>query len=94
VRRGATLGANSTVLCGHQVGRYALVGAGAVVVNDVPDYALVVGVPARRIAWACRCGVTLSDSGNQGDLACAACGNRYRETGERLTAIREVQDGA
>jgi UDP-2-acetamido-3-amino-2,3-dideoxy-glucuronate N-acetyltransferase len=60
VRRGATLGANSTIVCGTTIGRYAFVGAGAVVTKDVPDYALVVGVPARRVGWACECGVRLS----------------------------------
>ena len=58
-RRGATLGANSTIVCGHTIGRYAFVGAGAVVTSDVPDYALVVGNPARIAGWMCECGVRL-----------------------------------
>ena len=60
VRSGATLGANSTVLCGTTIGRFAFVGAGAVVTRDVPDYALVVGSPARQIGWVCECGVRLA----------------------------------
>jgi len=59
VKRGATIGANATIVCGATVGRYALVAAGAVVKDDVPDYAVVVGVPGRQIGWACKCGTTL-----------------------------------
>lgn len=79
VRTGASLGANATLVCGHTVGRYAFVGAGAVVTTDVPDHALVVGVPARLAGWMCRCGERLGD-----DLACAACGRRYEAAGEGL----------
>jgi UDP-2-acetamido-3-amino-2,3-dideoxy-glucuronate N-acetyltransferase len=77
VRKGATLGANCTVLCGHVVGRYAFVGAGAVVTRDVPDHALVAGVPAKRIGWMCACGVRLPDRARGGKYACGACGARY-----------------
>lgn len=62
VRTGATLGANSTILCGRTLGRYAFIGAGAVVTKDVPDYAVVVGNPARQIGWVCRCGEILTES--------------------------------
>ena len=79
VRRGATIGANATVVCGVTVGRWAFVGAGAVVVADVPDHALVVGNPARRVGWACRCGQRLPD-----DLECASCGRTYRLAGGTL----------
>jgi|GEM_PF-378176 UDP-2-acetamido-3-amino-2,3-dideoxy-glucuronate N-acetyltransferase len=75
VRRGATLGANSTILCGHTIGRYAMVGAGAVVTRDVPDFALVVGAPARQVGWVCRCGVRLPSG--SGPLRCSACGAVY-----------------
>jgi UDP-2-acetamido-3-amino-2,3-dideoxy-glucuronate N-acetyltransferase len=81
-RRGATFGANATVLCGLTVGRYALVGAGAVVTRDVPDFALVVGTPARVVGWVCACGERLSfDPVPSGTAACASCGGRYRATG-------------
>jgi UDP-2-acetamido-3-amino-2,3-dideoxy-glucuronate N-acetyltransferase len=79
VRRGATLGANCTILCGHTIGAYALIGAGAVVTHDVPDYALMVGVPARHAGWVCRCGATLV--GMEGPLQCTECGARYRAEG-------------
>src|SRR5262249_37197166 len=72
VRRGATIGANATILCGVTLGEYSFVGAGAVVTKDVPAYALVVGTPARRTGWRCACGIKL-ESG-----PCAACGKRYR----------------
>ena len=75
VRRGASIGANATVVCGHEIGEYAFVGAGAVVTRDVPGYALVVGSPAKRIGWMCQCGERLP--GKAGAVACAACGARY-----------------
>jgi UDP-2-acetamido-3-amino-2,3-dideoxy-glucuronate N-acetyltransferase len=75
VKRGATIGANATVVCGHVIGEYAMIGAGAVVTRDVPAYALMVGTPARRIGWMCQCGVRLADV--DGDRACLACGSRY-----------------
>lgn len=74
VKRGATLGANCTVVCGITVGSYAFIGAGAVLTRDVPDYALMLGVPAKQVGWACYCGVRLP----QGDApACEACGRTY-----------------
>lgn len=77
VRRGATIGANATVICGATLGEYSFIGAGAVVRGEVPAYALMVGVPARRVGWMCECGVRLdllpADEG-----PCAACGARYR----------------
>lgn len=83
VRRGASIGANATVLCGTTLGEYCLIGAGAVVTGDVPAYALMVGVPARRTGWACACGVTLAGGGP--DYTCSACGARYRGVGEQLS---------
>jgi UDP-2-acetamido-3-amino-2,3-dideoxy-glucuronate N-acetyltransferase len=59
VKRGATIGANATIVCGATIGRYALIAAGAVVKKDVPDYAVMAGVPARQVGWACKCGTTL-----------------------------------
>jgi UDP-2-acetamido-3-amino-2,3-dideoxy-glucuronate N-acetyltransferase len=78
VRRGATLGANCTIVCGHTIGEYAFVGAGAVVTGDVPDHALVVGVPARIAGWVCSCGAKVTDSEQRPDAAiCPACGTRF-----------------
>jgi UDP-2-acetamido-3-amino-2,3-dideoxy-glucuronate N-acetyltransferase len=78
VGRGASVGANATVVCGHNIGEYAFVGAGAVVTKNVAAYALVAGVPARQMGWMCRCGVRLCD-GNDDVRQCKACGQRYRE---------------
>lgn len=80
VRRGATIGANATIVCGNTIGAYAMVGAGAVVTKDVPDYALIVGNPARQIGWVSRAGERLND-----DLVCPRSGERYRLIDGRLT---------
>lgn len=80
VRRGATIGANATIVCGHTIGAYAMVGAGAVVTRDVPDFALVVGNPARRIGWVSRTGDRLGP-----DLICPRTGESYVETDGILT---------
>jgi UDP-2-acetamido-3-amino-2,3-dideoxy-glucuronate N-acetyltransferase len=85
VRRGATIGANATVVCGATLGEYSFIGAGAVVRGDVPAFALMVGVPARQVGWMCQCGVRLAL--RDGAAACAACGASYRETGARLRQI-------
>lgn len=83
VKRGATLGANCTVVCGVTIGAYAFVGAGAVVKNDVPDFALVVGVPAKRIGWMSRYGEQLDlPVDGTGEAKCAHTGDRYVLTGE------------
>ena len=74
VRRGATIGANATIVCGNEIGRYAFVGAGAVVTQHVPNYALMVGVPARRAGWMSRAGERLGPT-----LVCSRDGSRYRE---------------
>lgn len=78
VRRGASIGANATIVCGHEIGEYAFVGAGAVVTKDVPAYALMVGTPARRIGWMCRCGVRFGDA--FGEVTCPECGAPYKIT--------------
>ena len=88
VKRGASLGANATIVCGHTIGRFAFIGAGAVVTKDIPDYALVVGNPGRVTGWMCACGVKLA-SGSQppGAAVCRTCGARYRTGGDgRLSA--------
>lgn len=82
VRKGASLGANCTVVCGTTVGRYAFVGAGAVVTRDVPDHALVYGNPARQHGWVCQCGEKLDT-----DLVCPACGRRHERRGEHLVPV-------
>jgi UDP-2-acetamido-3-amino-2,3-dideoxy-glucuronate N-acetyltransferase len=75
VKKGATIGANATVVCGHTIGSYAFVGAGTVVTHDVPSYGLVVGNPGRQIGWMCSCGERLPDI--QSEAVCSACGRRY-----------------
>jgi UDP-2-acetamido-3-amino-2,3-dideoxy-glucuronate N-acetyltransferase len=75
VKRGATIGANATIMCGHIIGEYAFIGAGAMVTDDVPAFALMTGVPAKRIGWMSRAGVKLGR-----DLACPQSARRYRET--------------
>jgi len=88
VKRGASFGANSTVVCGHTVGKFAFIAAGAVVAKDVPDYALMAGVPAKRIGWMCNCGIRLNETG--GHAECSSCGRQYQiangvcsETGQK-----------
>ena len=92
VKRGATLGANCTIVCGTTVGSYAFVGAGAVVSRDVPAFALVVGVPAKRIGWISRHGERLalpasSANDSEAEAACPATGERYRLRGDTLTLL-------
>jgi UDP-2-acetamido-3-amino-2,3-dideoxy-glucuronate N-acetyltransferase len=91
IRRGASLGANCTVVCGIEIGRFAMIGAGAVLTKDVADYALMLGVPARPAGWVCRCGLTLEQSVPD-RLVCAACGNVYRQQAASVVPIKEVQD--
>lgn len=79
VKRGATIGANATIVCGNTIGAYAMIGAGAVVTKDVADYALVVGNPARQIGWVSRAGERLAEN-----LMCPRSGERYRLDGDRL----------
>ena len=79
VKKGATIGANATIVCGTTLGRYSFVGAGAVVTRNVPDHALVLGNPAKQIGWMCTCGERLSD-----DLECVVCGSFYVKSSNGL----------
>ena len=79
VKKGATIGANATIVCGVTLGRYSFIGAGAVVNKNVPDYAIVVGNPARQIGWACECGERLTE-----DLGCLSCGKKFEKSDEGL----------
>ena len=82
VQKGASLGANCTIVCGVTIGRYSFVGAGAVVLHDVPNHALIVGNPAREVGWICACGERLDES-----RGCVACGTRFAENAHGLTPI-------
>ena len=84
VGRGATIGANATIVCGVTLGEYAFVGAGSVVTKSVAPYALVVGVPARKIGWMCQCGERLPDDAPS---SCKMCGSKYRLEGKELRRI-------
>lgn len=82
IREGASIGANATVVCGHAIGAWAMIGAGAVVTTDVPDHALMLGVPAKRVGWACECGKIM-----EGNLACSKCGRQYKQTDKGLEQL-------
>ncbi len=88
VKKGATLGANATIVCGVTIGRYAFIGAGAVVIKDIPDHALVVGNSAGQIGWVCECGERLTD-----ELVCMTCGKSYRkcDSGIKEKSLAEAQ---
>ncbi|HET7623511.1 MAG TPA: DapH/DapD/GlmU-related protein [Gemmatimonadaceae bacterium] len=96
VKRGASIGANATIVCGHDLGEYAFVAAGAVVTRSVPAYALVAGVPARVIGWMCACGERLpigADLDDSKGVRCSACGSRYERASDG-GGIRKVEQGA
>jgi len=80
VGKGATIGANATIVCGNNIGNFAFIGAGAVVLVEVLPYALVVGNPAKQIGWACKCGERLTD-----DLQCPECETKYKKTKRGLS---------
>lgn len=84
VRHGATLGANCTIVCGVEIGRFALIAAGAVITKDVPAFAVMRGVPARQYGWVCHCGVGLEGVGR---IACPSCGSQYEVDGERFKPL-------
>jgi UDP-2-acetamido-3-amino-2,3-dideoxy-glucuronate N-acetyltransferase len=80
------LGANSTIVCGHTIGRFAFIGAGAVVIDDIPDYALMVGNPAKIKGWMCQCGIRLHfDKSGKG--VCDACGAKYEKKENQVSRI-------
>ncbi len=85
VKEGATLGANSTIVCGYTIGRFAFVAAGSVVLNDIPDFALVAGNPAVIKGWICRCGVRIQFDG--GTATCDACSLSYKKRKDKVTLI-------
>lgn len=82
LKEGATVGANATIVCGHTIGKWAMIAAGAVVTKDVPDYALMAGIPARQIGWVCECGSVLDD-----ELNCAICERHYQKLKNGLVCI-------
>ncbi len=84
VKRGASIGANATIICGNTLGKYCTIGAGAVVTKDVPDHALMLGVPARRAGWVSRSGDLMAD-----DLVCPRTGERYRKTQNGLELVEQ-----
>lgn len=82
IRQGASVGANATIVCGHEVGRCAMIAAGAVVAQNVRAHALMMGVPAKQAGWVCECGERLKD-----DLQCSKCGRKYIEETDGLTEV-------
>ena len=91
VGRGATVGANATIVCGNDLGRYSMVAAGAVVTHCVPDHALVVGMPARLAGWVCRCGEKLAPQDDA--WHCTACGDHYCDSGTGLSLVAPHGEG-
>lgn len=94
VKRGATIGANATVVCGNTVGEHSFIGAASLVTRDVPDFALVFGVPATFQGWMCKCGVRLEASAGETvseQMICATCGRQYSREGMKVTLVREPE---
>jgi UDP-2-acetamido-3-amino-2,3-dideoxy-glucuronate N-acetyltransferase len=94
IRRGASIGANATVVCGITIGRYAFIAAGAVIAKDVPDYALVIGVPARQKGWMSRHGHVLKDPDPNGIYACPESGLRYKEVEQGILRCLDLDEDA
>lgn len=86
IKKGASIGANATIVCGHNVGKYALIGAGAVVTKNVPDYALYVGNPGKQIGWVCQCGEKINFS-NDNNAICDECNKIYRINDNKVSLI-------
>jgi UDP-2-acetamido-3-amino-2,3-dideoxy-glucuronate N-acetyltransferase len=84
VKKGTTIGANATIICGVTLGRYSFIGAGAVVNKNIPDHALVVGNPAKQVGWACECGERLAD-----DLECLTCEKQFTKSRNGLKLRRK-----
>jgi UDP-2-acetamido-3-amino-2,3-dideoxy-glucuronate N-acetyltransferase len=87
VKKGATIGANVTIVCGVTIGKYTMIGAGAVVKSNLPDHVIVAGVPAKQIGWACRCGTTLKFNNQR--AVCGYCGDKYELKNEQLEMSEE-----
>jgi len=86
VKEGATLGANSTILCGLTIGKWVMIGAGAVVTEDVPDYAIVTGIPAKIVGWICECGNKIEFK--NGKVICKICQRKYLKKGNSVKSIK------
>ncbi|MHC4075751.1 MAG: acyltransferase [Planctomycetota bacterium] len=91
-RRGTTVGANATIVCGIELGQYCFIAAGAVVVKDVPDYALMAGVPAKQIGWISRHGIILKNPDADGVMICRESGYRYKEIEPRLLRCLDIDE--
>jgi UDP-2-acetamido-3-amino-2,3-dideoxy-glucuronate N-acetyltransferase len=94
IRRGASIGANATIVCGHSLGRYAFIAAGAVVRGHVPDYALMMGVPAKRKGWMSRHGYVMKERDAEGNWICPETGWRYKEVEPEVLRCLELDEGA
>ena len=88
VKRGATIGANATIVCGYTIGRYAFIGAGAVVTKDIPDYALAYGNPAGVRGWVCQCGEQITF--RSGKARCRTCGKNYKKTRSGVSLVEKT----
>lgn len=93
-RRGATVGANATIVCGIDLGMYCFIAAGAVVTKDVPDYAMMMGVPARQVGWMSRHGIRLPKPSNDGIMICAESGYKYKEVKRGIVRCLDLDENA
>lgn len=87
IRRGASIGANATIVCGHNIGRYALIGAGSVVTKNIPDFAMVIGNPGRVVGYVCKCGCKLKFINN--NARCVECGIEYEKVHDKIVLVIE-----
>ena len=94
LRCGTTVGANATIVCGIELGRYCFIGAGAVVAKDVPDYALMMGVPAKQVGWISRHGIRLPKPNSNGIMVCAESGYRYKEVEPGVVKCLDLDENA